>query len=105
PAARRPAGLTPPQAPAALFTISPGGFWSTCRECVHCSVMEKQKRTQRTPPASPQPASSRPEHAGGSDAWRLDPSDVARHAQLRRRNEQVGPLGKAVRYGAVVLAL
>jgi hypothetical protein len=44
-------------------------------------------------------------HSGGSDAWRLDPSDVARHAQLRRRSEQVGPLGKAVRYCVVVLAL
>ena len=60
--------------------------------------MVKQKHTQQTAP-------NRPQHSGGSDAWRLDPSDVARHAQLRRRSEQVGPLGKAVRYCAVVLAL
>jgi hypothetical protein len=38
-------------------------------------------------------------------AWRLDPSDVARHAQLRRRSEQPGPLGKAMRYSAVAVAL
>jgi len=58
--------------------------------------MEKQKRTH--------PASSRPVQSGGSDAWRLDPSDVARHAHRRRQSEQLGPLGKAVRYGALVLA-
>jgi Calx-beta domain-containing protein len=58
--------------------------------------MEKPKRTP--------PSSNRPVQSEGSDAWRLDPSDVARHAQLRRRNEQVGPLGKAVRYSALVLA-
>ncbi len=51
------------------------------------------------------PISSHPARAGDSDAWRLDPSDVARHAQLRRRSEQRGPLGKALRYFAVVLAL
>ena len=59
--------------------------------------MEKQKRTHH--------ASSRPVDSGGSDAWRLDPSDVARHAQLRRRSEQRGPFGRALRYFAVVLAL
>jgi hypothetical protein len=59
--------------------------------------MEKQKRTPRAPPPS--------DHSGGSDAWRLDPSDVARHAQLRRRSEERGVLGKAVRYAAVVLVL
>jgi Calx-beta domain-containing protein len=60
--------------------------------------MEKQKRT---PPTGP----GRPGHSEGSDAWRLDPSDVARHARLRRQSEQRGPLGRAVRYLAVVLVL
>jgi hypothetical protein len=55
--------------------------------------MEKQKRTPSLG------------HAEGSDAWRLDPSDVARHARLRRQREQRGPLGKVVRYFAAVLAL
>jgi hypothetical protein len=51
------------------------------------------------------PISSPPARAGDPDAWRLDPSDVARHAQLRRRSQQLGPLGKAVRYAALVLAV
>src|SRR5262245_34023935 len=59
--------------------------------------MEKQKRTQAKP-------SGRPPQSGDSE-WRLDPSDVARHAQLRRRSEQRGPLGRVVRYSAFVLAL
>ena len=58
--------------------------------------MEKQKRTPPTAPGR---------HSEGSDAWRLDPSDVARHARLRRQSEQRGPLGRAVRYSAIVLAL
>jgi len=59
--------------------------------------MSKQKRTNT--------ASGRPVHSEGSDAWRLDPSDVARHARLRRRNEQRSPLGKAAGYSALVLAV
>jgi hypothetical protein len=58
--------------------------------------MEKQERTQPT-------ASDRP--SGGADSWRLDPGDVARHAELRRRTEQPGVLGRVARYSAVVLAL
>ena len=50
--------------------------------------MEKQKRTQT--------------HDG--ETWRLDPSDVARHARLRRAEERSG-LGKAARYFTLVLAL
>lgn len=69
--------------------------------------MQKQKRTRPASPAAGGggPASGRSAHSGGSDAWRLDPSDVARHAELRRRSEQVGPLGKVVRYLAIVIAL
>ena len=51
--------------------------------------MEKQKRPQ----------------THDSEAWRLDPADVARHAQLRRRSEQRSGLGKAARYFAIALAL
>jgi hypothetical protein len=54
--------------------------------------------------AAAHPASG-PVRSGGSDGWRLDPSDVARHAQLRRRSKQLGPFGRAVRYSAVVLVL
>ena len=57
------------------------------------------------PPPAARPASSQPAPPSGSDAWRLDPRDVARHAQLRRQREQVGPLGRALRYSAVVLVL
>ncbi len=35
----------------------------------------------------------------------MDPSDVRRHARLVRERERVGPLGKLVRYTAVVLLL
>jgi hypothetical protein len=62
--------------------------------------MEHQKRTRSR--------DERPyigDHSEAQNAWRLDPSDVARHAQLRRRNEQRGPLGKVVRYSALVVAL
>jgi Calx-beta domain len=48
---------------------------------------------------------SAPARAGDSDAWRLDPSDVARHAQRRRKSEQRSPLARALRYSAVVLVL
>jgi len=50
--------------------------------------MDRQKRTT---------------HDG--EGWRLDPSDVARHARLRRQSEQRSGLGKAVRYCALVLVL
>ncbi len=67
--------------------------------------MEKQKRTQRPASAPAHPAPGRPAHSGGSDAWRLDPSDIARHAQLRRRTEQRGRRGRLVGYAAIVLVL
>ena len=35
----------------------------------------------------------------------MDPADVRRHARLMRERERVGPLGKLVRYTAVVLLL
>jgi Calx-beta domain-containing protein len=40
-----------------------------------------------------------------NETWQLDPSDVARHARLRRQSEQRSGLGKAVRYCALVLVL
>lgn len=64
-----------------------------------------QPSAGRTQPAAAGPAADRPAGRGGSDGWRLDPRDVERHARLRRQREQLGPLGKAVRYSAVVLAL
>ena len=71
------------------------------RVCTLLRHGETEAHAADAPPAA-HPAPGRP---AGSDAWRLDPSDVARHAQLRRRSEQRGPLGKAVRYSAVVLVL
>ena len=69
--------------------------------------MDNPKRTRtrdhETPTIGDDPGRNAP--SGGSEAWRLDPSDVARHARLRRRSEQRGPFGKVVRYAAVVLAL
>ena len=64
-----------------------------------------QPSAGRTQPAAARPPADRPAGRGGSDGWRLDPRDVERHARLRRQREQLGPLGKAVRYSAVVLAL
>jgi hypothetical protein len=55
-------------------------------------------------PPTRQPASGRPVNSGSSDAWRLDPSDIARHAQLRR-SEQPSRLARAARYSAIVLVL
>jgi hypothetical protein len=37
--------------------------------------------------------------------WGLDPQDVRRHARRMRDARKVGPLGKAVRFGAVALLL
>jgi hypothetical protein len=42
---------------------------------------------------------NRPEH------WRPDPGDVRRHAALRRERARAGPLGKLLRYAAIVLVL
>ena len=69
--------------------------------------MDKQTRT-RTRGDEPPIIGDHPGRqasSGGSEAWRLDPSDVARHAQLRRRSEQRGALGKVVRYSVLALAL
>ncbi len=69
--------------------------------------MDNPKRTRtrddELPTIGDDPGRNAP--SAGSESWRLDPSDVARHARLRRRSEQLGPFGKAVRYSAVVLAL
>jgi hypothetical protein len=64
-----------------------------------------QPGAARTQPAAARPAADRPAGRGGADGWRLDPRDVERHARLRRQRERLGPLGKALRYAAVVLAL
>jgi hypothetical protein len=61
--------------------------------------------TAPTQPAAARPAADRPAGRGGADGWRLDPRDVERHARLRRQREQLGPLGKALRYSAVALVL
>ena len=71
--------------------------------------MDSQKRRRTRDDVVPivgdySDAQNRP-RAETRDAWRLDPSDIARHAYLRRRREQVGPLGRVVRYSAVLLAV
>ena len=67
--------------------------------------MEKPNRKRTTGPNAAPPASGGPAHSGASNAWRLDPSDVARHAHLRRRSQERGRLGTAVLYSAVALGL
>jgi len=42
---------------------------------------------------------NRPEH------WRPDPGEVRRHAALRRERARAGPLGRLLRYVAIVLVL
>ena len=39
------------------------------------------------------------------ETWAVDPGDVRRHAKRMRDRERVGPLGKLMRYTAVVLLL
>jgi hypothetical protein len=55
------------------------------------------------PPGAQTP--SRPPSEGRNDQWAVDPADVRRHARLMHERERVGPLGKLVRYLAVVLLL
>jgi len=59
----------------------------------------------RTAPTAARSAAGSPARPGGADAWRIDPSDVARHARLRRQRERSGPLRRALRYFVVVVAL
>jgi hypothetical protein len=54
---------------------------------------------RKTAPPSPPPSETR------NEQWAVDPADVRRHARLMRERERVGPLGKLVRYTAVVLLL
>jgi hypothetical protein len=61
-------------------------------------------KTDGAPPRGVKPP-SRPPSESGSEQWALDPADVRRHARLMRERERVGPLGKLVRYTAVVLLL
>ena len=58
-----------------------------------------------TAPRGSQAPSSRPPSEGRSEQWAMDPGDVRRYAKLMRDRERVGPLGKLVRYTAVVLLL
>ncbi|HZL94156.1 MAG TPA: hypothetical protein VFB99_10945, partial [Vicinamibacterales bacterium] len=59
------------------------------------------------PPRKPPPPSSAPRAASRMPAeqWRVDPSDVRRHAALRRQRERLGPLGRMVRYAVVACVL
>jgi hypothetical protein len=59
----------------------------------------------RNPPPGARSASDGSARAGGGDAWRLDPSDVARHARLKRQRERSGPLSRAMPYFAIALVL
>jgi len=52
-----------------------------------------------------QEPSLHPESEGADAQWAVDPSDVRRHARIKRERERVGPLGKLVRYAVVVLLL
>ena len=42
---------------------------------------------------------------GRKEEWLLDPGDLRRQARILRERQRVGPLGKLVRYAAVVLLL
>jgi hypothetical protein len=61
-------------------------------------------KTNGAPPRGAQ-TPPRPPSEGRNEQWALDPGDVRRHARLMRERERVGPLGKLVRYTAVVLLL
>ena len=59
-------------------------------------------KTSASAPRRREP-SLHPPSDGANEQWAVDPSDVRRHARLVRERERVGPLGKLVRYTAVVL--
>jgi hypothetical protein len=68
--------------------------------------MDERKPTRPKNQESTPPKGARPPASGGAKSqWVLDPSDVRRHARIMRERERVGPLGKLVRYTAVVLVL
>jgi hypothetical protein len=62
-------------------------------------------KTSGTPSRGAQTPSPRPPGENRGEQWSLDPADVRRHARLMRERERVGPLGKLLRYTAVVLLL
>ncbi len=66
---------------------------------------EPAKPSGTPPRGAKQPPSLYPPSEGHKEQWALDPADVRRHARLMRERERVGPLGKLVRYAAVVLLL
>src|SRR6185312_2960027 len=48
---------------------------------------------------------TQPPIGGSNEELRLDPGDVRRYARMLRERQRVGPLGKLVRWVAVVLVL
>jgi hypothetical protein len=69
--------------------------------------MDERKPGTRSSAARDAPRSPGPRAGAGAknEQWVLDPADVRRHARLARERQRVGPLGRAVRYAAVVLVL
>ena len=57
------------------------------------------------PPRGTQTPSLYPPSEDRKEHWGMDPSDVHRHARRMRDRERVGPLGRLIRYTAVVLLL
>jgi len=64
------------------------------------------------PPRKPAPQTSAPQTSAArapsrapTEQWRVDPSDVRRHAAIRRQRERLGPLGRIVRYAVVACVL
>src|SRR5512143_3099202 len=86
--------------------IPPGN----CREAMDARKTAKPRslgpvKPGGGPPRGAQPPSWYPPNEGRKEQWAVDPADVRRHARLVRERERVGPLGKLVRYAAVVLLL
>jgi Calx-beta domain len=65
----------------------------------------RQPRQPEEPQSQSAPRAAPPASRGSAEQLRIDPSDVRRHARLRRESERPGPLAKLVRYGAIVALL
>ena len=79
------------------------------QEAEQATEQRGRSRHAATEDVPPQRPEARPQAAPGArrgrSEWALDPSDVRRHAALKRQRERASPLARVARWGAVALVL
>ena len=80
------------------------GDYSNAQDARLRAEPRREPRRSPEPQSRPAPQGTRPARPH-TEQLRIDPSDVRRHARLRRESQRPGPLTKLLRYGAIALVL